>query len=90
MASAGRDDLTHRTTTHKELPLWTTSTPTRPRARAKEAAGSLTDDDKLKREGQADQAKASLKDSVDKVADKAKNRPEPQPVDRFLGAAVAA
>ena len=43
------------------------------KGRTKEAAGSLSGDDKLKREGQADQAKASLKDSVDKVADKAKN-----------------
>jgi len=42
------------------------------KGRIKEAAGSLTDDDSLKKEGKADQAKASLKDTVDKVADKAK------------------
>jgi len=43
------------------------------KGRLKEAAGSLTDDDKLKREGKSDRAKSSLKDKVDKVADKAKN-----------------
>jgi uncharacterized protein YjbJ (UPF0337 family) len=42
------------------------------KGRVKEAAGSLTGDEQLKREGQGDQAKASLKDGVDKVADKAK------------------
>lgn len=43
------------------------------KGRIKEAAGSLTGDDSLKNEGKADQAKASVKDSVDKVADKAKD-----------------
>lgn len=43
------------------------------KGRLKEAAGSLTDDESLKREGQADQAKASLKDATDNVADKAKD-----------------
>jgi uncharacterized protein YjbJ (UPF0337 family) len=47
------------------------------KGRVKEAAGSLTDDDKLRREGKADQAKSSFKDAVDNVADKAK-----QAVDR--------
>jgi len=42
------------------------------KGRIKEAAGSLTGDESLKREGQGDQAKASVKDAVDKVADKAK------------------
>ncbi len=42
------------------------------KGRLKEAAGSLTGDQRLKDEGKADQAKASIKDSVDKVADKAK------------------
>ena len=41
--------------------------------KAKEAAGNLTGDDSLKNEGKADQAKADIKDAVDKVADKAKN-----------------
>jgi uncharacterized protein YjbJ (UPF0337 family) len=40
------------------------------KGRAKEAVGDLTDDDKLKREGQVDQAKGKVKDAVDKVADK--------------------
>jgi uncharacterized protein YjbJ (UPF0337 family) len=43
------------------------------KGRVKEAAGSLTDDQSLKREGQADQAKATVKDSIDKVSDKAKD-----------------
>ena len=38
--------------------------------RVKEAAGSLTDDKDLKREGKVDQAKSSVKDAVDKVAEK--------------------
>ena len=37
----------------------------------KEAAGALTDDDDLKREGKADQAGAKVKDAVEKTADKA-------------------
>jgi uncharacterized protein YjbJ (UPF0337 family) len=43
------------------------------KGRVKEAAGSLTDDDKLKREGSADRGKASVKNTVDNVADKAKD-----------------
>ncbi|MFZ0384478.1 MAG: CsbD family protein [Solirubrobacteraceae bacterium] len=43
------------------------------KGRVKEAAGSLTDDDKLRREGKADQAKSSVKNAVDNVADKAKD-----------------
>lgn len=41
------------------------------KGRLKEAAGSLTGDESLKNEGRADQAKSSVKDAVDKVADKA-------------------
>lgn len=41
--------------------------------RVKEAAGSLTGDDDLKREGSADRAKASVKDKIDHVAEKAKH-----------------
>jgi len=40
------------------------------KGRAKEAAGSLTKDKDLKNEGKVDQAKSSVKDTVDKVADK--------------------
>jgi len=43
------------------------------KGRVKEAAGSLADDDRLKNEGKAEQTKASLKDTVDKVAEKAKH-----------------
>jgi uncharacterized protein YjbJ (UPF0337 family) len=42
------------------------------KGRVKEAAGSLTGDESLKRDGRTDQAKADVKDAVDKVADKAK------------------
>jgi uncharacterized protein YjbJ (UPF0337 family) len=40
------------------------------KGRIKEAAGSLTGDSDLKNEGKVDQAKSSVKDGVDKVADK--------------------
>jgi uncharacterized protein YjbJ (UPF0337 family) len=40
------------------------------KGRIKEAAGSLTNDKSLKNEGKVDQAKSSVKDGVDKVADK--------------------
>lgn len=40
--------------------------------RIKEAAGSLTDDEQLKREGQDDRAKSTIKDAADKVSDKVK------------------
>jgi uncharacterized protein YjbJ (UPF0337 family) len=43
------------------------------RGRLKEAAGSLMGDADLKRDGKADQAKASLKDKVDKAAEKVKD-----------------
>ena len=42
------------------------------KGRAKRAAGELTDDDKLKREGTVDEAAGKAKESVDKAADKAK------------------
>ena len=42
------------------------------KGRVKEAAGDLTDDDDLKREGKVDQATGKDKDVVDDVADKFK------------------
>jgi len=41
------------------------------KGRAKEAAGALTDNDDLKREGKADQAGAKVKETVKDAADKA-------------------
>ena len=41
--------------------------------RVKEAAGDLTGDKDLQREGKTDQAAGKAKDAVDKVADKAKD-----------------
>lgn len=43
------------------------------KGRAKEAAGDLSDDDDLKREGKVDQATSSVKDKVGDVADKVKD-----------------
>jgi uncharacterized protein YjbJ (UPF0337 family) len=43
------------------------------KGRTKEAAGDLTDDDKLKREGKVDRATSSVKDKVGDVADKVKD-----------------
>lgn len=43
------------------------------KGRAKEAAGDVTKDEDLKREGQADQGAARFKDKVDKAADKVKD-----------------
>lgn len=40
------------------------------KGRAKEAAGALSGDSDLKREGQADQTAAKVKRGVDKAADK--------------------
>jgi len=42
------------------------------KGRVKEAAGALTGDQRLKREGHADQAKGSLKKAVDRVAETVK------------------
>jgi uncharacterized protein YjbJ (UPF0337 family) len=44
------------------------------KGRTKEAAGDLTDDDKLKREGKIDRAVSSVKDKVDDAADKVKDK----------------
>jgi uncharacterized protein YjbJ (UPF0337 family) len=43
------------------------------KGRLKEAAGSLTGDQDLKTEGKADQAKASVKDKIDKAAERVKD-----------------
>jgi uncharacterized protein YjbJ (UPF0337 family) len=42
------------------------------KGRVKEAAGDLTDDDDLKREGKVDRTTGKVKDVVDDVADKFK------------------
>lgn len=44
------------------------------KGRVKEAAGSLTDDKELKKEGKADQAASSIKKKVDSAVDAAKDR----------------
>jgi uncharacterized protein YjbJ (UPF0337 family) len=44
------------------------------KGRVKEAAGDLTDDDELKREGKIDRAVSSVKDKVDDAADKVKDK----------------
>jgi uncharacterized protein YjbJ (UPF0337 family) len=40
------------------------------KGRAKEAAGDLTDNERLQREGKVDQGKAEIKDKVGDVTDK--------------------
>ena len=40
------------------------------KGRAKEAAGDLTDDEKLQREGKVDQGKAEVKEKAGNIADK--------------------
>ena len=44
------------------------------KGRTKEAAGDLTNDEKLKREGKIDRGLSSVKDKVDDVADKVKEK----------------
>jgi uncharacterized protein YjbJ (UPF0337 family) len=46
------------------------------KGRIKEAAGALTGDEKLKREGKADQAAGKVKQTAEKVVDKAKKGAE--------------
>jgi len=46
------------------------------KGKIKEAAGVLTEDDKLKRDGKIDQAVGKVKDAVEKVLDKAKDAVE--------------
>jgi uncharacterized protein YjbJ (UPF0337 family) len=43
------------------------------KGRMKEAAGDLTDDDELKREGKADRIGATVKEKANEVVDKAKD-----------------
>ena len=44
------------------------------KGRAKQAAGDLTDDEELKREGKIDRAVSSVKEKVDDAADKVKDK----------------
>jgi uncharacterized protein YjbJ (UPF0337 family) len=44
------------------------------KGRTKEAAGDLTDDEKLKREGKIDRAVSSVKEKVDDAAEKVKDK----------------
>jgi uncharacterized protein YjbJ (UPF0337 family) len=43
------------------------------KGRLKEAAGSLTDDEDLKREGKVDKTSGKVKEGLDKTADKVKD-----------------
>ncbi|MFL5907596.1 MAG: CsbD family protein [Solirubrobacterales bacterium] len=40
------------------------------KGRAKQAAGDLTDDEKLRREGKVDRTSSSVKDKIDDASDK--------------------
>ena len=46
------------------------------KGRIKEAAGALTDDDKLRREGRGDQLVGTMKDAAEKLIDTAKDGAE--------------
>jgi len=46
------------------------------KGRVKEAAGALADDDKLRREGRADQLVGKIKDAAEKLIDTAKDGAE--------------
>ncbi len=48
------------------------------KGRVKEAAGSLTDDDKLKNEGKVDRASGEVKDKVGDAADAVKDVVNPK------------
>ncbi len=48
------------------------------KGRLKEAAGDITGDEGLKREGKLDQASASTKKAIDEVADKVKDIVNPK------------
>jgi uncharacterized protein YjbJ (UPF0337 family) len=43
------------------------------KGRLKEAAGALTDDDKLRQEGKLDQATGKMKDAAEKVVNKVRD-----------------
>lgn len=43
------------------------------KGRAKEAAGDLTDDERLQREGEADQTRGKVKQTFENVKDKAED-----------------
>ncbi len=46
------------------------------KGRVKEAAGAISDNDKLRREGKVDQAAGKVKQAVEKVVDKTKEAVE--------------
>ena len=46
------------------------------KGRIKEAVGALTDNDRLKREGQRDQVVGKVKDKVERAAEKVKDKVE--------------
>jgi uncharacterized protein YjbJ (UPF0337 family) len=46
------------------------------KGRVKEAAGAITDNDKLRREGKVEQAAGKTKEAIDKAVDKTKKAME--------------
>ena len=50
------------------------------KGRIKEAAGALTDNERLKRKGKLDQAVGKVKEAADKVVDKVKDAAEKQSI----------
>ena len=60
------------------------------KGRIKEAAGDLTDDDGLKREGKVDRAEGTVKDKVDDIGDKVKDAVNPDDDEESDGAGEGA
>jgi len=50
-----------------------TGTTDKAKGRLKEAAGALTDDDELRREGKLDQASGKVKETAEKLIDKVRD-----------------
>jgi len=48
------------------------------KGRVKEAAGAITDDDRLRTEGKVDQAAGKVKDAANKVVDSVKRAVRPE------------
>lgn len=64
-------DMTDKVRSKERSKAGIVSTVDNVKGRAKQAAGDLTGDIKLKGEGKVDRAKGKVKEAVDKVADKA-------------------
>lgn len=74
--STKTDNLTDKLTDDKSA----SNKATELKGRAKEAVGTFTENDDLKRDGKADQAESDIRSAIDSVVDKARDA-----VDKLLG-----